>query len=509
VSDFEEQLGSLFSSAAIVFSGRVLERGLALFGQILIIRSLAPDVFGDIAVTYTVVGTVSTFLALGLYHGVTRTMSSKETASERIAVLLNGVYIVLFSGALGVVGIYLFRSDIARLFDNPTIDGLLILFLPIAFFGPLSKVIESGLRSLKNTQETIFFRDILSRILALVALGVFVILGDVYTGAIVYWNVLPVLIVVLLLYLCVGLIRNNGGIVSPSMELMKQLISFSWPLAISGSIIILMRNLDIFMIAYFLDANPVGLYRAIQGLNAIPLFILQSFVFLYLPLATEAFSNDKTEDLGRLYTASTRWISLVTFPIAAIVVFFSDDVIRVLFSEQYVPASLALSILVGGVFVRALAGPNGATINAIGKSKVEMISGITGLVANFAFNILLIPQFGIEGAALATGAGFFVYNGVEVGIIYWITGVHPFSVKTFRALLPSTIVVGAFAAWTSNIQFGIGLLSLVGVAVGLLTVVSVIMTGAFDEIDLLLLNQLEESTGKDFDRLRVLIIRAQ
>lgn len=261
------------------------------------------------------------------------------------------------------------------------------------------------------------------------------------------------------------------------------------------------------MVGFFLSSDSVALYRAIQGLNQIPLFVLQSFVFLYLPVATEAYTDGNIKFLDTMYKSTTKWISIFTYPMVVVVILFSDDVIRVMFTDAYVTASAALSILVGSVYLRSVVGPNGATVNAIGRSEIEMWGAIAGLVTNFALNVVLIPRYGIEGAALATGLSFLVYNSVEILFIHYITGIHPFTSGMLKPFVPTTVILVSFAVLTRRIRFGLGLLGVIGIAAAILHLISVVLTRSFDESDIELLSQIENELGIELKRIRIVLER--
>ncbi|WP_276278585.1 oligosaccharide flippase family protein [Haloarcula regularis] len=289
----------------------------------------------------------------------------------------------------------------------------------------------------------------------------------------------------------------------PSTASIRKFLTFSWPLAFSSSFVLLMSQLDILMIGVFLSSREVGLYRAVQPLKEVVLFFLTSFVFLYLPIATEYYAGDRYSDLRDLYLTSTKWIVTVTFPIVLTSVLFANDIIRILFGKSYTPASTAFAILVIGMFTRVIVGPNGATIQAINRSEIEMYASLLGMVVNVGFNIMLIPLIGIKGAAIATSFGFIFYNLIEIVVIYRDTGIVPISMTIVTPIIP-TIIIGSVSAlvlrhWTLDLP----LLMLITILLGLLHVGSVIITRNLEEKDLLLLKEIEENTSLNLSRIRV------
>ncbi len=155
------------------------------------------------------------------------------------------------------------------------------------------------------------------------------------------------------------------------------------------------------------------------------------------------------------------------------------------------------------MFTRVIVGPNGATIQAINRSEIEMYASLLGMVVNVGFNIMLIPLIGIKGAAIATSFGFIFYNLIEIVVIYRDTGIVPISMTIVTPIIP-TIIIGSVSAlvlrhWTLDLP----LLMLITILLGLLHVGSVIITRNLEEKDLLLLKEIEENTSLNLSRIRV------
>jgi O-antigen/teichoic acid export membrane protein len=263
----------------------------------------------------------------------------------------------------------------------------------------------------------------------------------------------------------------------------------------------LMTNLDVILIGYFLSSSSIGFYRSVQPLSRGLTLFLGAFTFLYLPIATDYFESGNHTEMDRIYKASTKWILFVTYPLALLFVFFSPEVILTLYDERYLPASTALSVLAIGMFLRAVVGPNGATIKAINKTKIDLLASIVGLVTNLLLNIYLIPKFGFVGAAIATSFSFLAFNLVDSLVVYLTIGVHPFSIHVFKQLVPSGI--GAwYLSTTDFITPGLGNLILLGVILTVFHLLSYFLTGSLDRDDVIVIEFIENKTSIDMNYLK-------
>jgi O-antigen/teichoic acid export membrane protein len=270
---------------------------------------------------------------------------------------------------------------------------------------------------------------------------------------------------------------------------------------VSVSLTVLLTRLDILMLGVYVESASVGYYRSIQPLRQISTFAAGSFGFLFLPLATRYYETDDFDGLGQLYRTSTKWIASLSLPFVLVFALFPGDVIRVFFGSQYLPASLALSILIGGLYFRALVGLDTDLLNAISRTRIELGCAVVGVVVNIVLNVLLIPRFGITGAAVATVSGFFIYNVCEVAMIYRAVGTHPFGINNVKPLVP-TVLGGAAIATVIDTQLGFVGLVAVGIVFSILHLGSLIGTRSLDENDAMLIENLEGKLGLDLSKFR-------
>jgi O-antigen/teichoic acid export membrane protein len=327
-------------------------------------------------------------------------------------------------------------------------------------------------------------KDIVPRSVAIVVFLGFAYVQRPFDGAIAYWLVVPLTTAALaLLFLSRNLPADTFRARLPDVDVARELWSFSWPLAVGTSLILLMSNLDVLMIGYFLQSDDVGFYRSVQPLRQITQFVLQSFVFLFLPLATSFYSRGDFDQLRTLYTTASKWVAVLTLPFVLVFSLFSEDVVRVFFGVEYLPSAPALSILTAGLFFNALVGPNGAMIKALDQSKLEMYAAGVGVVVNIVLNVVLIPQFGIVGAAVATVVGYVAFNIVEVSAIYWVSGAHPFSLNTLKPLVLTTVVGIGLARITSALSLNLPALIGIGILLLIVQAGAIVATRSLDEAD--------------------------
>ncbi len=483
----------------------IFGNSIGLLAEVVIARSLPPSLYGELTLAYTIVFSLGTIALLGIHQGMTRQFSAAETERRQTQILYAGFSMILFSALATVGGLYFFRGWFADFMSADHLYEHLLLLSPFLLFYPLSRAALATLRAEKRTLPAVIAQHLGGRGMAFLFLVIFVLADAQFVGAVVYWVTTPLFISLIALYYLFesGLLRNPFD-TSPDKKTVRKLWDFSWPLAIGSGIFLLLNRVDILMIGYFLPSNQVGYYRAVQPLKKIATFALGSFTFLFLPVATEYYTEGDTDGLDQIFTITTKWILLITLPPVLLFALFSPDVIKILFGDNYLPAAPVLTILSAGLLFRAVSGLDGDMVKAIDRPRIELFSGALGLLSNIILNFLLIPTFEISGAAIATVSGYIIYNGVELIWIYHLTGGSPFSVNIAKHIG----VMSVLAILVSGIlPSPVGLVGLiaVGISLTLLQPVVLILTSSVDEADLDLVRQIESKTGKNLEIVKKIV----
>lgn len=503
MSDSGEKLSNLFQSTALIFAGTIVGRGLGLLGETVVARSLPPAEYGHVVLAYTIAFLGAQLAIFGVNDAVTRLLSAESDRDGQTRVLQHGFLMVVVIGlVLGSVLVF-GRGILGSLMSDAEMPGYLLLLAPFVVLYPISRVAYGVIRAEERAGLAVLSRHVAGRVVPLALLAGAILAGAPLVGATLYWLGVPFFISIVAVYL----LRKEyplSDVVAfvPDGATLRRMWSFSWPLAVSTSIFILLSNLDVLMIGYFLDSDKVGYYRAIQPLRQAATMLLGSLSFLFLPVATKYYEDGELTNLAEFYTVSTKWVVAGTLPIVLVFGLFSEDVVRTFFGSPYLPGAAPLAILVVGLFFRAVVGPNGDVVKAIDTTKIELVSAAIAVFANFGLNVALIPTYGISGAALATVVGYFVYNSIEVLAIYYVAGVHPFAWNNVKPLVPTTLVAVGIMHLTADVRLGLPELVGIGIVLVVVQFGSIIGTKSLDSADLVLIDQIESKTDVDLGWLR-------
>jgi O-antigen/teichoic acid export membrane protein len=422
--------------------------------QVLIVRYLSKNDFGAFAYAVSVVSMGSSLGLLGVHKAVVRYLPIYLERKDRAAIVGTIVLVLASTLTLGIALIALtfglsgFLEE--NVVSNPRSVGLLLIMITLVPLQGFDSIFQ-GMCAVFASPRAIFIRrHILGPVLKLAAvITVLVTAGSVEllaTGFLVA-GIIGVAAYVLLLR---RVIRSS---VMPSREgalrlriPFREIYSYCLPLVTTDILLILRTTVPIIVLESFRGTSELAEFQAVLPVAALSLLLLQSLRFLYTPFASRLFARQDTEGINQLYSQTTAWITVITFPIFAICVFLSGPMTEALFGARYSDASTLLTILAIGFYFNAATGLNLYTLNVF--ARVGFVAAVNTVVAALALVLYftLIPSYGALGAAIATTTTLIVHNVLnQVGLVM-LTGVGHFRgshVRIYVAVaMVSTILLG-------------------------------------------------------------------
>jgi O-antigen/teichoic acid export membrane protein len=229
-----------------------------------------------------------------------------------------------------------------------------------------------------------------------------------------------------------------------SESMYRPILRFSVPLVAFQGIGFLNSNLDIYMIGFFMNSGSVGVYNVALQLANLLTAVLLTIGFLLPPMLTRLQEQGKKEEMRLLYQALTKWTILIGVPIFVVLFFAPKLVIRFLFGPTYVSGVPVLRVLLVALIFPILLGLNHKALISLGQNHVVSMIMAIQVSVNGLLNLLLIPDFGLVGAAGAMATSIVIGNILGVLVLYRRFGIHPFTYRTFATLGILLFVCTAF-----------------------------------------------------------------
>ena len=186
-----------------------------------------------------------------------------------------------------------------------------------------------------------------------------------------------------------------------SKSILKGLLSKSYHFIISGMLVTLYTQMDKIMIGEFLGSSQVGFYSSAVTICTLWGFIPDALLNSFRPVIYELKSKNEKEYANKLKLLYfiVFWLGIV---FATIVSIFSKFIINILFGSAYISAQVTLMIAVWYTAFAYLGSARNIWFISENKIKYSKKCVIFGALSNLILNYILIPIYGINGAAVAT-----------------------------------------------------------------------------------------------------------
>jgi O-antigen/teichoic acid export membrane protein len=195
----------------------------------------------------------------------------------------------------------------------------------------------------------------------------------------------------------------------PTYEARRWLLSI-FPLALTAGMQLINHYTDIVMLGLLASAAEVGIYRAAVSSASLVVFGLQIVNLVVAPHFSRLHSVGDIAQLQLLATASARMALYVAAPVVIAFISFGDQFLELAFGREFAFGYAALVILALGQLVNAAAGSVGYLLNMTGHERDTVRGVAIAALTNVVLNLVLIPPFGMAGAATATAIALTVWN---------------------------------------------------------------------------------------------------
>jgi len=507
MSEASQALQRIARGTGIVFAGTVISMFFGFLSRAVIARYFSTGEYGVFNLALTVLSIALVIATLGFQNALPREVAFyKEREPSRVSGLIStALIIVALNSIIWTIILTLGAGNIAQVFNEERLVHALKIVAFALPFSTLIGTIVSISRGFGRVREKVYFQNMVypTAFLVLIALGAFLNFPFTY---VFFAYVLAQVITLLALTFDVWKVKLFEFGISLDLKLGRELIIFSIPLLLTGILGFVMTWADTLMLGYYKSSEVVGLYNAASPIAKLLPIFLNSAAFLYAPIASQLYAQEKLGELKRVYQILTKWVFLLTLPIFSVMFLFPEATIGFFFGGKYVGASRALQILALGFMFHTFLGLNGASLVVIGESSFIMIPNLVSAVFNVILNAFLIPIYGINGAAIATAISYFTRNILSSLRLYQKSKIHPFSWNYVKPLAISLVLLGLIQSLhlrISSIWYAIPVLIIfLGVYFFL-----VLLSRSLDKEDVELLLAVEKRLGVNLGVIKKILKR--
>lgn len=385
---------------SITFAASITSVFLNFVVTILLGRYLGAGSLGLYRMTSTIFSLGVLAAGVGIPGTVTKVIAEfKDDKPHFNQVVSSALTISLVFGIVCAAAIYTTSGVLARIFHMPELSSLLRVLsfsFPFALTAGVLLGLLNGLRKMKKHGTARIFQ---SALMVGITLLLFSFGWGVY-GAVCGIVLSSVGYCLLLIWFCRDHLRMTF---QNFYTTARELITFGSQILGANAVNLINYRADTLFIGYFLTDAALGQYAVAVALSEFFWLIPNAVQTITYPVTSEYWSRNNLEALHKVIDKSIKYTACILLPIAVGVGVFAENITSLIFGNGFTDAVLPLRILLVGTALQ------GATIRAVGGSltavgrpdislKLVTISATTNIILNY----LLIPQYGIAGAAATT-----------------------------------------------------------------------------------------------------------
>jgi O-antigen/teichoic acid export membrane protein len=410
-NESEAPAGHLRATAkhGIIYSiGVILSRLIGFVMIPIYTRVLQPEDYGILEILSLTTDVVSMLAGFGIGLAVIRTLYRYDSEADRGVVASSAA--LLLTGAFGLIALLgvIFAAPIASLLLGEHAgnggEGLVRLTVLGMASGSLIEVPMAMLRARQQSTSVVAVGMV--RLLLSLTLNIVLVVVLRLGVAGVLWSTL-ITSATVGAWLMFKLLRESG--IRFSTAVVRQLVAFGAPLAIWNLASFTMHYSDRYFLRTFGTFDDVGLYSLSYKLAMLlPLLVAGPFSDIWIPKSLE-IERKEGPDAPRVLRSIVGYYNVLLITVALGIALFAGDVIRLVTGPAFHSAAEPVPMLVLAMvfFSYRAIGQLGALIR--GRSDLIAVGTVVAASTALALNFVLIPRYGILGAAMATALGF----GVE------------------------------------------------------------------------------------------------
>ena len=429
-------------------AGNIALKFFSFIYLVLVARFFSQNDVGTFYLALSIIGAFTIFSDLGLGAAFTRYIPfylGKGQKKDAYS-LLQVSY--MFSGTLSFllsVGLFLAAGLLADAFKAPGLDiqmQLLAIFLFLCTLLSLNTSFLSGLKRMKESNLLLNLQNTLKLVLTI---ALFIFMGANYLALSISFIASYVIAVAFSFwYLQKNLEKEEMDKLAPDtkgrIELLKEIVPFGLMLSIVVTFWTIITYTDRILLGYFLGGEKatiaIAIYTMATTLATMIMIFPSAVSSIFLPMISELYAKEKRKEMAELSNSAIRWVIFLITPPTLIFIIFPEEILQMFYGKAYSGGAVVLMIFAIGFFIRSLSFIQGSLLAALRAVKLEIYTAAAAAVSNIALNWVLIPRYGIEGAAISSAVSFAL---VTVLLVY-------FTKKTFGLGFSAALVKPIVAA---------------------------------------------------------------
>lgn len=345
----------------------------------------------------------------------------KNDIEKLYEIISSSLIVSVLLGVFVFCTIYLSSDLLATIFRMDLLKTILLissLTLPFTFMRNTVLAILQGLRKMK-------YASIFSSIVQITLAGSMIlplVFGYGLIDAVIGYSFANVFLSTLSLFLIRDYIGNFK--VKNCFKNGKKLIYFGMHTVFANGINVINYKADILMVGYFLTAKDVAYYSVAVGLSRIIWNIPNSVGSVTFPFISELWSQNKLAEVRELVDDCIRHNGYILIFCGMCLIFYSNLIIEILYNEEFYKSIIPFRILIVSTVIFGTTKSIGSFFASTENLKLYCKIPLYLMIVNITLNYIMIPLYGLTGAAVATMVSFLVG---AISFMYYLNKIIDYS----------------------------------------------------------------------------------
>lgn len=430
---------TIIKNTAWLGLAEIISAALNFIPTVWIARYLGSAQYGMLSFAVTLTALFALLVDFGLSLLTTREVARDRSQAGKylnniltLRIVLGAVYILLMVAIALISG------------REPIIVHLILLLAVSTVFNNLTQAFASIFRGFERMEYEAIGRVLLSFTLAALGLYFVITKGELLVFG---WIYVISSFVALAFSAWIARMKFTSYRLAVSRDFWKYLIKESWPFVLSMVFVSIYYYMDSVMLGFMKQDTQVGWYNADYKIVLFLLLFVGIIFNSFYPLISRLY-KEPLERLRDLLSDFSKLMITLAVPLGFGGLILARPIIRLIFGEEYLGGVLAFQILIWSAVIVYSTVAFGNSLLACDRQKVYVRGVGLGAAVNLVFNIILIPQFSLNGAATATVLAemtVFIYMYINLRRIVTVP-LFPFLPRILVATLAMSVALLVFKA---------------------------------------------------------------
>lgn len=429
----------------IVFIGTIATRGLSYIYSLALIWGMGADSFGQFTLAMAIVMFIGLVATIGLPQGILRygaIQAQKDGKAGAHQVTMSAMWVTIPVSLLLTAAVFWAAKSLSTLvFHKEELTPIIQLLAASIPFMSLQSILLAGTRALKVMKySTIVW--VVQPAAALLLAILFLYLGGGAEAASLAYVISYIIGAGLSLYFYLRLIprvdRGSGRFSIGDM------IKFSIPLSMTEWMHFTNERIEIFFLGMLPGSLDISIYKIAWSLAGLETMLRLSLEQMLAPFSSDLTHRRELKQLEGLYKATTKWGFSGALMIFLVYVLFSRDILAIFDPALMVGSGVLIALSFAQLF-NEFTGPCNTILLMSGRSDLTLINTIIIFVLSFALDWVLIPRYGLVGAAIVGSGAVILLNTMRVLEVWWTLKMHPFKLNFIKPVLAGLAAAGIIA----------------------------------------------------------------